>query len=178
MFKIVNNKFMISRGESATVDIEIRGTDSKPYLIPAGLVGTQLHFKVQNSTFKGSQVHIDMTFINITDNLPAFEDLEIETLEAYYFDQTYPNTEPLVLMFDLSKVYNYGDEYKYLVLNEETDEYEWVEYKFQIMFNIDPDHTKDLDQGVYTYEFMITADNFKKSLVKGEFIVEGSTYNE
>ena len=177
MLKIVNNKIKLNRGDTGTLDIQFKGSDGKPYLIPNDVSDLKLEFIVKDSSFRGSNKYFSFIFDQLL--LKTFKDLEIEPLESYIFDTTYATESDVTNAgLELDKLYSYDKEYKYLSFNDTESYYEWVEYSFDILFELTANNTKDIESGRYVYEFLITGDagDFKKTLIKNEFIIEGSLY--
>ncbi|MDY0291934.1 MAG: hypothetical protein RBR02_06330 [Desulfuromonadaceae bacterium] len=186
MYKIVNDKIYISRGETATYDNYVYNLDGSPMRIPYGEDALGIQFVVTKSQFRTSAIIFKKTLLDGNDfELKTFTNLELLT-RAGGLDFSTPPTESEYLA---DGVYSYNGEYKYPSIVPDSDpiEYEWLDYFFRITFPFESEDTENAEPASYVYEVTVlrgiydsengfTTINVKIPLIEGkEFKIGGST---
>ena len=176
MYKIINQKIILTRGESATFDAEFRDSDGAPTRIPAQnangdpMSNTYIEFIVRETRFENSDIVFKLTFEPDPD-FKYFTDLKIYDWDGVAGFETGPTgtEEDALYRYDNNGVI----EYAYV------DNGAWVEYNFPLKFEFMRDYTEDVEPGKYWYEIAFFGDNYKKTLVDAKvFEIGGSISGE
>lgn len=191
MFRVVNNKIYITRGDTPTYSASFYREDMAPYVIPrinnprlvftvrntsyydAGDAAIQYRFKWEiEDTFEDTKIYKYRDITDVGDPWiapPTPEWSDAKKAAVYWANGTDENGKTVT-------------EYMIYRYDEDEDEYEWVPYETpQLSFAFKHEDTRKLAVKTYWYDISLYGTNsddtteYKKAiLVPHEFIVGGT----
>lgn len=184
MAKVLNNRIYIGRGETYTLDIDLKYRDGSPYRIAESINNPYILFTVKGSVYDENIIFVkalDMSLVHKFANtsLAEYDYDEFDDLTPPVGD---PNGETEETIIDAFKLHvNKSGEYKYY----DYDNSKWIEYNLQLLFNIDYSDTNDLEFKKYVYDITLLGGELGEDLFStinhktiiqeyNEFIVGGS----